>query len=226
MAPLSRVVSLAVCGATLLIALTACAAATPASTPSLSAPTETSATETPTPTPIATTAPVQDPADPSTWLITTAGIGPSQLGDLDDDEIVASVAPAFVVDMRCEGLTAFASAAPDSPLSLFTAVSGTSTPEHPGFFRAVGISAPDAAQLGEVEASPTTAEGIRLGSPLSDLRAAHPSVEPWSDPRGETPDFTHYVVSDSAGSLLLAVKGDRIISITATFDLPPVGFCS
>nr|BFF08798.1 hypothetical protein GCM10025699_01010 [Microbacterium flavescens] len=68
------------------------------------------------------------------------------------------MAPAFVFEMRCEGLTAFAPAAPDSPLSLVTAVSGTSTPEHPGFYRAVTVSAVEAAPLGEVDASPSTAE--------------------------------------------------------------------
>lgn len=211
--------------AALALALTACTAAPTTDTVPTGLASETPSPS-PTPTPTETSAPVEDPSDPSTWLITTAGIGPSQLGDFDDDAILASVAPAFVFEMRCEGLTAFAPAAPDSPLSLVTAVSGTSTPEHPGFYRAVTVSAVEAAPLGEVDASPSTAEGIRLGSALSDLQAAYPSLEAWADPRGASPGFTDYVFTDAAGSLLFGVKGDRILTITATFDLPPVGYCS
>lgn len=167
-----------------------------------------------------------DPADPSTWIITTAGIGPSLLGDLDDAAISASLAPAFVEAMRCEGLTSYDPTAAGSALSMYTAVSGYSSPEHPGFYRAVGITAWDAARLGEVDESPQTPEGIRLGSSLSELETAYPSLESWVDPRGTSPGVTEYVVADAAGTLLFKVGDDRVLGITATFDLPPVGYCS
>lgn len=211
----------------LLLTATACAATPPAgSAPESSDSASASPAPTATPTPTSIPTPTQDPSDPSTWLITTAGIGFAQLGDLDDEAISASLSPAFEVSTRCEGLTAYDPADPASALQVFTAVSGSETPEHPGFFRAVGISAPDVAELGPVDGTPHTAAGIGLGSSLAELQAAYPSLETWEDPRGKTPGVTDFVVTDAAGNLVFAVKGDRVITITATFDLPPVGFCS
>lgn len=171
--------------------------------------------------------PATDPADPATWLVTTGGIGPAQLGDVEDAESIdALIAGAFTPSIRCEGLTGFDPVDPTSPLSLTTAVSGVESPEHPGWFRAVSVSAPGVARKGPVQLSPTTPEGIGLGTATSDLLAAYADVEPWQDPRGTDAGLQAFVRSDENGSNIFRVSEDRIVSIVATFDLPPAGFCS
>lgn len=166
-----------------------------------------------------------DPADPAMWLITTTSIGPAELGS-PEEAFFAALAPSFIPVSHCEGLTSLDAVDPTLGIGMWSSYGGD--PSGARFsVRAMSLFA-DPAASEPMAASPRTASGIRLGSSLDELRAAHPQLEEWVDPRpgGDQKLVTEYTVADDAGHLIFAVRDDHVDAITATLDLPPVGFCS
>ena len=162
-----------------LLTLTACAA------PSVQepTPTEPGQPDSPTPTATADPAPVQDPADLSTWIISADGIGPLRLGQKLDEVIAAATALTEISKdrNRCPNPAATFLGSPgqtmsDSDVLVLADESGT----------VFGIDL--------VSPGPHTPEGLEVGSPISDVTDTYPSAvasarqeidDPWtlkSDP--------------------------------------------
>jgi hypothetical protein len=110
----------------------------------------------------------QDAANPGTWIISDAGIGPVMLGS-DVGSTSEAVAGAYTSDGTCEGLRLFKSAVSNPVTSLFTSDDGSGL-VHDITVRGPELSAP-------LEDTPQTAEGITLGSTREDLLEAYPPLE-------------------------------------------------
>jgi len=190
--------------------LTGCA------TEAVSAPTNTptptsSATQSPTPT-----ADPIDLADPSSWIISEAGIGPITLGQSVDDATLALSAytPQEVPCDRPEIRLFVAEGAPS--LTLYLAKNSPSI---------IGIRIFDYDSVLPAASSPHTAEGLGLGSTVSEVQAAY------SDAVGEAaagaPNYTH-VVGDNVWISFSTLYTDetRILNIdVAQGGHMPYGLC-
>lgn len=192
-----------------LLVLTACTAphagpASPIATAS------TSATPSPAPTPPSTSESLAvDPADPSTWRIGDEGIGPLHLG-IPLDAAVALL-PDYIADgcpnpnvrfLRADESTdplLAIAAGPDGNVALIT------------LYNAVG---------------PSTPEGIRIGSAVTEVKAAYPAVVPsryYTD---------RYTLEGSPGFITFATAdvddGDQAPIVTISVvagGIPPSELC-
>lgn len=175
----------------------------------------------PTPSPTATIAPTPsiDPQDPSTWIVTQAGIGPIELnvpfdaasytmpaGARNDTENCAwtsfwsppDASYQFVVGRDSAGAT-------DSPVTVVDAASS------PGSTLVVG---------------PRTREGIGIGSTLDELAAAYPDAVPVDSPIGDGEGIPQYLkVGDSI--FVTYYGGTEVVAgVTVTIaETPPYEFC-
>ncbi len=128
-----------------------------------------SATTAPTSTPAPTAPPEVDPADPGTWIISDAGIGPVTIGG-DFAATLGSLPDTWTNDQACSW-TAWWNA-PDSSSGVYF-VRGTESDTEP----ISEISAYSAAEdLAGVD-GPRTAEGLGVGSTTDEVLAAYPDAE-------------------------------------------------
>lgn len=202
--------------AALMILLAGCSPPTAESAkPSTAAPSS-PPTESPNPppTPTATPSPSFDAADPSTWLITEAGIGRAEIGL---ESAADALSPSFVQVDWCEGLEYYDASGP-SPVGFGVIV-------HPGSLGVGGIGIRvrgDIPVTGPVAGSPVTESGIGLGSTLDELVAAEPdgafeTAEEWPD----------YVVNAGSHWIMFEVSEAEpfVRGITVTEEVPPAGYC-
>lgn len=159
----------AVAAAAVLGILTGCAPST-AEEPSAG---PTASTE-PTPTPTAT--PAADPADPATWVISEAGIGPAELGG-DFAAVLGLLPDTWKNDDVCSW-TAWWTAADSSYGAYF--VRGTESDTAPVSEVSVYSAAED---LGSVQ-GPRTAEGLGVGASTAEVLTEYPDAEQGSDEIG------------------------------------------
>jgi hypothetical protein len=200
--------------------LAACSTpAVDATKPSVGAPSSTSsqsagAIPTTSATPTATPSPSFDAADPSTWLITEAGIGRAEIGS---ESAAGALSPSFVRQDWCEGLEFYGAAGP-TPVDF-----GVIT--HPGQngVGGIGVRVPGNIPVtGPVAGSPLTETGIGLGSTLDELTTAEP--EGAFETAVESPD---YVVAAGSRWIMFEVSQAEpfVRGITVTEIVPAAGFC-
>jgi len=122
--------------------------------PARPTPTPTSTATPPgVPGPSATPAPLDDPADPTTWIVSQSGIGPLRIGMPFPEAVTVLPNASNACDHAYRG----------ADTELFIARWGTNADDHldvVSWARAPG---------------PKTAEGIGIGSSPDDVRAAYPS---------------------------------------------------
>ncbi|MFF2370792.1 hypothetical protein [Agromyces sp. NPDC058110] len=160
------------------------------------------AVTTPTPTPTPTPAAVaMDPADVTTWVITTDGMGPIQRG-VAYPEVIAGL-PAFrASEDWCPWVVGLASD-DAAPLTLIH-------PEGDEAISGVWVNGrPD--ESGALPASPSTEAGIRLGSTMDELSAAYPALETVNQTGPES--YGYAVGDETAGYIDFLVEDDRVVLI-------------
>lgn len=163
-----------------IVAATVTATPTPTPTPTL----------TPTPTPTVA-APVQDPADPSTWVIGFQGVGPISLGaPLDEQE---SALPSFSddTDPLCTAAYRWLNGATGVRIVLVKATDGTD---------ATAAIVIGNSQFPDRPTSPSTAGGIGIGSTVQELQGAYPALQEtgtYSD------SMTYYGITDGHGAWIV-----------------------
>jgi len=144
-------------------------------------------------TPGTTAAP--DAADPSTWLVTSAGIGPFRLGA--DLKGVEAQLPDLKRDLTAD--------CPNPAVTFLTSPAVDVTVVNDDAGKIVGVDVGNAfrvpsSPVGQAHtplAGPHTSQGIGLGSTLAELNAGIPAAAK-SD--GYDPDFPTWTVKDSASS--------------------------
>ncbi|SFR69825.1 hypothetical protein SAMN05428970_0797 [Agromyces sp. CF514] len=166
--------------------------------PATSSPLEATPTPTPTPTP---TVVALDPADVTTWVITTEGMGPIQQGAAYP-EVVAGL-PAFeaaedwcpwVVGLSSDGVAPMLLTHPEGAVEITSVwVNGR------------------VADGGTAPASPATEAGIRLGSTMDELTAAYPDLEAVNQTGPES--FGYAVGDEASGYLDFLVEDDQVVLI-------------
>lgn len=192
---------------------TSSVAASPSTSP---APSATPETGTPTPTPTI------DLADPSSWVVSATGIGPITLG--------GSAAAA------AESMTAFTTTsndgAPECPVtvydsdavpSIYIGTENVDSDVITSIRLGVGL-VPDGAT------SPTTAEGIGIGSTVDELTAAYPSIAVTgeyngTEYRGVQGDAGDWLVFSSGPSSDGAAASPVNTIALGVGPVPPTEFC-
>lgn len=150
----------------LSLALTGCA---PALAPTPTPPA--SETVTPEPSPTSdTTTPSADPADPSTWIISDAGIGPIEIGG-DFATTLGALPDTWTNDAANCSWTAWWNAE-DSSHGLFF-VRGPENPAAP--IREISVYT--GTETPTVVDGPQTAEGLGVGSTEEEILVAYPDAE-------------------------------------------------
>ncbi|MDQ0894749.1 hypothetical protein [Agromyces ramosus] len=168
-----------------------------ASEPKTAAP---SVSLTPTPTPIETMPASVDPADVTTWLITTGGIGPFERG-ASYQEVIAGL-PSFEVSEWCPWVA-----------GLSAEGAGSMILTHPEGGEEI-ISAwvtGRADEAGTIPASPSTEAGIMLGSTMDELGAAYPDLQQVNQVGADS--FGYAVGDDSNGYLDFIVEDGAVVLI-------------
>ena len=198
-----------------LVACTACSA-TQSSGASTTAPTAPQS-EAPTPTATPTAEPL-DPADPSSWTIDFAGVGPLTRGGSISAESPGM--SAFVDGSNTEAcsLVVFDALAEDVP-DIFAVPGADLDTSDELVVSGNGKPAPF------VTGSPTTEAGIGIGATEGELIAAYPEVA--SEP-GPSPDTLKYSVTDGAGGYInFTVDPSRLVESIAISgsDLIPYEYC-
>jgi hypothetical protein len=189
----------------IVLALSGCAGATPTG----EATAGTSGAATPTPT----VSQVQDPADPTTWVISAEGVGPARLGQSLTN--VEAAFPGYVdVSDRNEcpnTLVTFlgpaGSTMADSPLLLVADETGS----------LIGIAV--------TYAGPQTVDGIGVGSTAEAVKTAYPTAIPGS--RGPTTEKNLLTVKGSPGWVSYEIADGATIRQVDVMSgaLPPYEFC-
>lgn len=193
-----------------IVAISGCAASPAApSTPTDSPAASPSATPAASPTPEPTPDAVADAADPSTWLIDAEGIGPVRLGMTLDEAIAAM--PGYAVSTCSNPVVRFLE--PEGAAGAQLAIAAGND----GSVALVTLSDSD---------GPATAEDIRLGSTVADVKAAYPSLEL------SQKHTDRYTLQDSPGFITFSTDaveaGDEapIFTISVvTGGLPPWELC-
>jgi len=154
--------------------------------------------ETPSSAPVTPVAP--DPADVTTWVVTTSGMGPVVIGAPAADTVAGLT--AFQSSEYCPGKVALSAEGVASVL----VVSLEGIDE----VHSVWVNGrPDAG--GVVPASPATEAGIRLGSTMDELAAAYPELVP-SNRTG--PESQGYAIGDdSTGYINFLVENESVVLI-------------
>jgi hypothetical protein len=185
-----------------IVALTGCV---PRADAALSSPPSAEATQgaTPTPTTVASPGPAQQDADdPSTWIVSGAGIGPVTIGsDVGEFSVVG---PYTEQDEDCPNPAVHSLAGDGVAPMTVVAVDGGSP--------VASVHVTSWGAQGTPVASPRTAEGIGLDSSLADVQSAYPGIE-LSDTHGET---LQYASPDQGGWVIFTVQDDVVVQVSAS----------
>ena len=144
------------------------AEATSSTRPSLHSP-----TPTPTPTPIPTPGPSENPADPSTWLVTFAGIGPLKAGT-ELSEVAAELSGFEQLAAPEEQCSAYVYKL--TSWSRATASGNATDHEHAVDVNVSWMGSAEAPRGADVARSPRTERGIGIGSTIAEVQAAYPDL--------------------------------------------------
>jgi hypothetical protein len=175
-------------------------------TPTSSAPT-TASPAAPTPT----AAPV-DAVDPAEWVIDGAGIGPVRRGAAVP--AAAVLAPYEEVSAECPNPNVRRYQARADLPELMTVAGDDGT--------AVEWVSVSAWTPGGVADSPSTENGVRLGSDLAELQSAYPGIEVTKDYGGTL----FYGTSSAGGWVVFTVQSGVVVAITSSpASTIPTEFC-
>lgn len=186
-----------------IAALTGCAPGADATPSTTSAGTTASAMASPTTTPADDT-PTKSPQvldDPSTWIVSGAGIGPLQRGAAFDPAdpgtgpyaVEATACPnPSVTYLKGEGL---------ANLSVVTEEDGSAI---------AFVQVTSWGTSGGV-VSPSTVAGVRLGATLSELEAAYPGIQQ----TGTSNNSRLFAVEDSGGWIVFWIDDESVVNISA-----------
>ncbi|MCD5348332.1 hypothetical protein PX701_10575 [Agromyces sp. H3Y2-19a] len=191
----------AVLAAGTALVLVGCATSGDATEPEPTAAVTAAPTPVETPTATPTVAPVAvDPADVSTWTITTSGIGPIQRGA--SAEAAIAELTAFESEEYCPGI-----------VQLSTEGSASMLLTHPEGADAIGgVWANGRADAeGVVPASPKTETGVALGSTMDELAAAYPDLAPSNQTGAES--YGYAAGDEASGYLNFLVENDVVVMI-------------
>ncbi|MGW4927831.1 hypothetical protein ACWEOH_01655 [Agromyces sp. NPDC004153] len=196
-----RPMQLALTALIVCAALTGCsgAGATPGSTPA--GDSTPSAIETPAPAEPTPTAPAEDPADPATWIISGAGIGPLQRGE-GFDASAPGAGPYTVAASGCPNPSAtFLEGDGLANLSIVTEDDGS----------AIAVAQVTSWGTSGDIVSPSTAAGVRLGATVAELEEAYPGIEQ----TGTSNNSLLFGVEDSGGWIVFWLGGESVVQISA-----------
>jgi hypothetical protein len=202
-------------GATaVLLACGACSTPTPSDPTSAPPQPEPSATASATPTP-----PALDLDDPASWVIRFDSVGPLTIGGSISAERVGMT--AFSDDSQPEAcaLVVFQGLEPDVP-------SVWAQPDTDPDVIDVIVVTGDGEAAPFVTGSPTTVEGVGIGSTEAEILAAYPGIT--EQPSEVVPDFSYYAVSDDAGRYIdFTVDPAGLVESIALSDqpVPPYEYC-
>lgn len=175
-------------------------------------------TASPEATPTPTEPPEADPADPATWVVSEAGIGPAELGG-DFAALLGTLPDTWTNDDVCSW-TAWWTAA-DSSYGVYF-VRGTESDTAPVGEVSVYSAAED---LGSVQ-GPRTAEGLGVGASTAEVLTAYPNAEQGSDEIGSGTWMR--VPGDADGHVFFQFREgeDTASSVTVTLrDAPSYEVC-
>ncbi|MGO4301439.1 hypothetical protein [Leifsonia sp. RAF41] len=166
------------------------ATATPTPTPTATLTPTPTATPTPTPT---VAAPVQDPSDPSTWVIGFESVGPLELGTPFPAQHQAVPALTDITDSICVNEMARLRSPAGLSFTLVGAADGSG--------RTAAIEYGKFRNGSEDRATgPKTAEGIGISSTIDELMAAYPAIVK----TGSYSDVvTYYGLTDGQGGWIV-----------------------
>ena len=168
---------------------------------------------TPTPTPIEALPAAVDPADVTTWIITTEGIGPIERG-APYQEVIAGL-PSFEVSEWCPWVAGLTTEGAGSMILIH--------PEGGEEITSAWVTGrADAA--GTVPASPSTETGIMLGSTMDELAAAYPDLQQVNQIGA---DSFGYAVGDDTNGYLDFIVEDGVVVLIGVQDVAgvPKEFC-
>lgn len=176
----TNVTKLRAAGAALAVAVLAgiTAGCAPASSPQPTSTSTSSASDTPTPTPTPTM-PAVDPADPSTWLITDAGVGPILIGG-DLTTTLTELPDSWTNDAAACAWSAFWQD-PAANYQMYF-VRGTESDTAP--IGEISVNAGGHTEYGT--GSPRTEDGLGLGSTREEVLAAHADAQEIPPQIGDT----------------------------------------
>lgn len=183
---------------------------TPSSTPSAT-PSEKPTSM--TPAPVESEKPVTseiDLANPGTWLISADGIGPVLYGGAIADVRPSMTAFTEIPSDWC-GVARFRSE--ENGLAVLAMLSEDGSTIEGTFVNRWGQS-PAA-----LAAAPRTAEGIGLGSSLSDLLSAYPTIS-LEHERATEPPTLFYAIRNANGSWLVFVVYEDVVGAIAVHNEP------
>ena len=151
----------------------------------------------------------QDPADPSTWMVTAEGLGPILLGT--DVAAYAAVGPYGEVPSDC----------PNPAVHVL---------EGEGFGQILIVTGDDLSAVREVTVtawiptagvpSPKTAAGIGLGASVADVKAAYAGITAG----GKYGD--QYAVQDGSGWVIFVIKDDVVVGVASSqTSILPSEYC-
>lgn len=190
----------------------------PRPTPSLPVGVEPAGTPTPLPTP---TSAANDPADASTWLITTDGLGPVTLGQTFDQAAQEFGRAGLQNSTTCpNGPTGVYEASGEPPVYLNTGLQPTIS-----FITVLGdVNADGSAPR---TGGPKTPHGIGIGSTEAQLKAAYPNLTAARFPGYS--DGTAYALTDGAGKWIDFVVSRKLGTVQEIVvndnDEVPSEFC-
>jgi hypothetical protein len=191
-----------------LVACTACA-------PSEPAPTET-VTQTVVPTPSST--PTEEPidlADPSSWTIDFAGVGPLTLGGSIAAERASMTAFVDDSDPAVCTLAVFDGSAENVPTIWAEPETDLDTTKE---LVVTGLGEPAPFVAG----SPTTEAGIGVGATEGELVAAYPEIVPT---QGPGPDSTSYSLAGGSGGYInFTVDTAKLVESIAVSNSPDIPY--
>jgi hypothetical protein len=195
------------------------ASPTPSAPGTSSTPSSAQVVETPDPTPTPTEPQRRpyDPADPGTWTISGAEVGPIALGGNVDAELddVLHAYDRTPADAQCP-----------SPNTTFFERSGAvplTVQNQDGIVTGVAIGLLSPIGPHALDANPTTAEGVGISSSLADLRAAYPDLASVGSP-GTDGAFSQWSVQRDGRFITFEMdeSGDHVglVWVGATAEAP------
>lgn len=192
-----------------VLILAGCSSSADGSTPSTSAP---EASNPPTASEPVELSPI-DVDDPSTWIIDGAGIGPIERGAALPAQ-GSSLGPYVTVEDGCPnpGVRHFTGDA----LPSLTVVDGDGD-ESVKWVSVDGWNLPDG-----IENSPSTAEGVVLGSDLAEVESVYADLER----SREYGDTNFYSTADAGGWIVFTIQDEVVMSITSSPESSiPTEYC-